>query len=125
MTDKAYFDANFLNIYNNAKYYDRGNKKWTALMLTEHLKELRQDEKDYNKVSRPQLDEFDLQNMQEEVDRALTSKLETRITSWRDGRFIYHRGVVQEVSTQYLRYEDPFGKHQILIHELVAVMIME
>jgi len=29
------------------------------------------------------------------------------------------------VSTQYLSYEDPFGKHRIPIHEITAVMIME
>lgn len=124
MTDKAFFDANFLNIINNAKYYDRGNKKWTALMLTEHLKELRKDEDDHDKVSRPQLDELDLQTMQEEVDRALSSKLETRITTWKDGRFHFYRGIVHEVSTRYF-YEDPFGKHKIEIYEIVAVMLME
>jgi hypothetical protein len=125
MTNQEYFEANFLKNYHAAKYTDRGNKKWTAMMLTEHLKELRQDEADFDKVSQPLLDEYDLQMLQEEVGRALTSKLETKITSWKDGRFHYHRGVVHEVSTRYLVYEDPFGKHRLPIPEIVAVMIME
>lgn len=119
------FQEQFMKIYNAAKCKDRGNKKWTAMMLPEHIKELRQDEENYNKISRPKLDEFDLETMQDEVQRALTSKLETRITSWKDGKLHYHRGIVHEVSTQYLTYEDPFGKHRLAIHEIVAVMIME
>lgn len=94
-------------------------------MLPEHVKELRKWQEDADKVKRPELDEFDLQTMQEEVERALSSKLETRITTWLDGRLHYHRGVVREVSTQYLSYEDPFGKHRLPIHEIVAVMIVE
>lgn len=125
MMTREEFQEKFMEIYNKAKFTDRGNKKWTAMMLPEHIKELRQDEENYNKVSRPQLDEFDLQTMQEEVERALTSKHETRITSWCDGILHYHRGVIQGVSTQYVSYEDPFGKHRIPIHEMVAVMIME
>lgn len=125
MTDRELFEANFLKNYHAAKFTDRGNKKWTAMMLPEHIKELRQDEADYDKVTQPLLDEYDLQSMQEEVQRALTSKLETRITSWKDGRYHYHRGIVHEVSTRYLVYEDPFGKHKLEIHEVVAVMIME
>jgi len=104
---------------------DRGRKKWTAMMLPEHIRELRKWQEDLDKVKRPELDEFDLETMQEEVGRALTSGLETRITTWIDGKFHYHRGIVQEVSTQYLSYEDPFGKHRIPIHEITAVMIME
>jgi hypothetical protein len=39
---------------------------------------------DAEKVKRPELDEFDLQTMQEEVGRALSSSLETRITTMID-----------------------------------------
>ena len=112
-----------ITIWGNVR--DRGKKKWTAMMLPEHIEELRKWQEDMDKVKRPELDEFDLETMQEEVARALTSGLETRITTWVDGQFHYHRGVVQEVSTQYLRYEDPFGKHRIPIHEITAVMILE
>lgn len=125
MMSQEEFRDQFAKIYNDAKYTDRGKKKWTAMMLTEHLVELRKDEAEYYDVSRPQLDEFDLQALQEEVDRALTSKLETRITTWKDGRLEYHRGIIHEVSTQYLCYEDPFGKHKIQIDDIVAVMLME
>ncbi|MGE6489799.1 hypothetical protein [Paenisporosarcina sp. NPDC076898] len=71
------------------------------------------------------LEEFELQSLQEEVQRALDSRFETRITSWKDVHFNNHRGIVHEVSTQYLRYEDSFGKHEIQIHEIVAAMILE
>lgn len=103
---------------------DRGKIKWTAMMLPEHVKELRKWQEDADKVKRPELDEFDLQTMQEEVTRALSSGLETRITTWLDGQLHYHRGVIQEISTQYVSYEDPYGKHRVPIHEMVAVMIV-
>ena len=104
---------------------DRGKIKWTAMMLPEHVKELRQWQEDADKVKRPDLDEFDLQTMQEEVGRALSSGLETRITTWADGYFRYHRGIVHEATTQYVCYEDPFGKHRVAVNEIVAVMLME
>ena len=113
------------NVKIDGKVRDRGKIKWTALMLPEHVRELRQWQEDSEKVKRPELDEFDLQTMQEEVARALSSRLETRITSWRDGKLTYHGGVLQEVSTQYVSYEDPFGKHRVPIEEMVGVMIVE
>lgn len=67
MTDKEIFEASFADIYENAKFKDRGNKKWTAMMLTEHLTELRQDEANYGKVPRPQLDQYDLEYIQDEI----------------------------------------------------------
>lgn len=104
---------------------DRGKIKWTAMMLPEHVRELRKWQEDYDKVKRPVLDEFDMQTMQEEVERALTSGLETRVTTWVDGRFHEYRGIIRDVSTKYLSYEDLLGKHRLDIHEIVGVMILE
>ena len=49
---------------------DRGTKKWTAMMLPEHLKELRIWENENKMVKRPELEEFELTLIAEEVERA-------------------------------------------------------
>lgn len=104
---------------------DRGQKKWTSIMPTELITELRKWQQEDSKVKCPELDEFDMQNLQEEVERALISGMETRITTWSDGILSYHRGKIHNVNTEYLHFNDPFGSHRITINEIVAVMITE
>ncbi len=125
MMSKEEFEKRFAENFKSAKLKDRGNKKWTAMMLTEHVTELRKNEENYDKVERPQLDEYDLQAMQEEIDRAMASKSETRFTTWLNGTLHYHRGVLEKVNRDWLVYEDPFGSHRINTSELVSVVLLE
>lgn len=103
---------------------DRGKIKWTAMMLPEHVAQLRQWQADHDKVKKPVLDEFDYDTMQEEIERALTSQFETRLTTWKNGELHTHQGTIKEANNQYLRYEDPFGIHQLPLDELVGVMLL-
>lgn len=49
---------------------DRGNIKWTAMMLSEHVAELQKWQNEDNYEERPQLDDFDLQAIQYEIEVA-------------------------------------------------------
>ena len=40
---------------------DRGNVKWTAMMLSEHVAELHRWQNEDNYEGRPELDDYDLQ----------------------------------------------------------------
>ena len=55
---------------------DRETKKWTAMMLSEHIKELRIWKDKDNYEERPQLDDFDLQAIQHEIEVAQNRECE-------------------------------------------------
>lgn len=65
---------------------DRGNKKWTAMMLTEHVKEIRDWYESDNDIPEPDYDEFDLNALAEELNIAFQTKSNVRITYWVDKR---------------------------------------
>lgn len=103
---------------------DRGNIKWTAMMLPEHVMELRKWQEDQGKDKKPVLDEFDYDTMQEEIERALISRMETRLTLWKKDKICYQQGIIKEANNHYICYEDPDGIHQLPLEELVGVMIL-
>lgn len=104
---------------------DRGNIKWTSLFLPEHVKAMREWQEDIGKVEKPLLDEFDLQTLQEELEIAMQTKKEVRIKEWKDGRFIFHRGVITGANSVKLIFEDPFGKHEVYANNLIEIMSLE
>lgn len=104
---------------------DRGQKKWTSIMPTELITKLRQWHQEYDLVKRPELDEFDLQTLQEEIERALKSELETRITTWSDGVLHYQIGILSNANKEYLQISNSQGNQRIPLNDVVAVMITE
>ncbi|MDN7241966.1 YolD-like family protein [Planococcus sp. N028] len=61
---------------------DRGQVKWTAMMLTEHvqlLKDLKEEDR-YN--TKPILDAFDLEAIYEEIRSAYMRKCEVELRLW-------------------------------------------
>ncbi|AYC29504.1 YolD-like family protein [Paenisporosarcina cavernae] len=104
---------------------DRGRIKWTAMMLPEHVRELRKWQEEIGKVSRPELDEFDIQVMQEELQRALATNADVRLTTWINGEPVYHRGKLEEMTEKGVTFTDPFGLHRLTWEELVGVLLLE
>ena len=103
---------------------DRGKIKWTAMMLPEHVAELRKWQEDYDKVKKPELDEFDYDTMQDQPVKYPPIACSSRLTSWKNGKLHYHRGIIKLANNQYLRYEDPYGIHQLPLDELVGVFVI-
>jgi len=81
---------------------DRGNSKWTAMMLSEHVRELRKWMDQDNYTERPELNEWDLQSIQEELELAYKRQCETLIKTWDSGRIIQHHGIVEDVDLERL-----------------------
>ncbi|MET3659067.1 YolD-like family protein [Sporosarcina psychrophila] len=106
---------------------DRGNIKWTAMMLSEHLVELRKWLKEDNNEERPELDDFDLQAIQEEVEVAYKRKCLTFVKSWDKGKIILHSGVIKEINVQSMciTIYGPFGKDRILVKDIIGVRCEE
>ena len=50
-----------------------------------------------NYTERPELNEWDLQSIQEELELAYKRQCETLIKTWDNGRIIQHHGIVEDI----------------------------
>ena len=66
---------------------DRGNIKWNALMLPEHVKLLREWQAEDKKVAKPKLDEWQLEEMNKQLQLAYEQNLPIIINFWRDDAY--------------------------------------
>ncbi|QUG41577.1 YolD-like family protein [Psychrobacillus sp. INOP01] len=106
----AEFEKQFREVYDSAKYLDRGSKKWVAMMLPEHVKMIREYAVEIKRDERPDLNEWDLEAIQECLDLSMLQKADTIIKLWRDGQFYYNRGTIESIDIQRrtLEMQDPF-----------------
>lgn len=106
---------------------DRGNIKWTAMMLPEHVAELRKWMNEDRYAKRPELNEWDLQAIQEEIERAYKRKCETLIKTWANGYILPHQGIIAEMDVlkKCIVLEDPFGFETILVEDIINVQSIE
>ncbi|MEK4403945.1 YolD-like family protein [Sporosarcina sp. FSL K6-6792] len=106
---------------------DRGNSKWTAMMLSEHVRELRKWMDQDNYTERPELNEWDLQSIQEELELAYKSQCETLIKTWESGRIIQHHGIVEDIDLRGLCIElkNPLGTEIIRVAAITNVQSLE
>lgn len=100
---------------------DRGRIKWTAMMLPEHVRELREWYGEDEKTPKPSLDEFDMQLLGEEIERAYKSLEEVRIKTWQFGHVKQHRGTITSINPHYLVYDDPFGEHVLYLRDIIGI----
>lgn len=105
---------------------DRGGMKWQGMMLTEHVNILKEWEKENEMVERPELDEFELTAIAEEVERAYNSKATIKLTYWREGYLKNDYGVPIDIDTnsQTIVIDDPFGTTRYPFSEIVAVSLI-
>lgn len=106
---------------------DRGMMKWQGMMLTEHVAMLKEYNQEIKKEPKPELDEWDYDAIQHTLDAANKSKADTKVKLWRDGQFIYRRGILESVDLKrrVIELEDPFSLLQLKLDEIVDVTIMD
>lgn len=104
---------------------DRG-AKWTSLMLTEHIKALRTWQAEDQLTPDPELTEWDLVSLQEEMEIAFKKQCLTIVTVWRNGREFKHRGKIIELDTKLnsILFEDPFEDIRIPIVDIIKIRSM-
>ena len=122
--------ANFEEEWNTldlSKVRDRGSKKWVAMMLPEHVKMIREYKEEIKKVPRPDLNEFDYEAIQEQIELAMKRNVEIKIKRWKDGEFLYNRGTIQwiDLIKRTIELEDPFHSYKLSIDEIVDATIVE
>ncbi|MFC7685901.1 YolD-like family protein [Ureibacillus sp. GCM10028918] len=68
---------------------DRGNIKWNAMMLPEHVKMLRDWHEKDDDVEKPELDEWALQELSEQLQIAYKNNDEVELKVW-ENRNVYN-----------------------------------
>ncbi|MCD7033267.1 YolD-like family protein [Metabacillus sp. GX 13764] len=95
---------------------DRGNIKWTSMMLPEHVKLLREWAKEEEFQPRPELDEQELEILDEAIGMAMEENREVHITVHQNNRLTKYSGKIHyaDALTHSIRIIDTEGKRQTI-----------
>lgn len=85
---------------------DRGNVKWTAMMLPEHVKMLREWKKEDEYIPKPELDEWTLQELGERLQIAYERQLEVELEVWEEKKKYKVTGTIERVNSSELYLKD-------------------
>jgi len=96
-------------------------------MLPEHLLELRKWTNEDTYTDRPELNEWDFQLIQEELELAFKRKCETLIKTWFNGRIIEYQGVILKIDLfkKTIALEETAGMRQIPVASIINVQSMD
>ena len=75
---------------------DRGNIKWTSLMLVEHKRKLKQYKKVQYQKEKPDIDEQYLQKMNYQLGKALAENLQIKLVYFNKGKYNTLQGYVKK-----------------------------
>lgn len=105
---------------------DRGSIKWTAMMLPEHVQLLRDEQAEDRSNVRPQLDEFDLEAIQDEIQIAFKSHSTIELRIWRNAAQIFV-GRVTLIDPRLLLLQLDTGLHlqKVSFNEIIGVKILD
>jgi hypothetical protein len=95
---------------------DRGRIKWTAMMLPEHVKMLRDvwfD--DFERQEKPILDEYAIQEINEKIIYAKENKVMVKISCWENGFIKEYDGIIKKVDVIGKRVELSDGENNEVI----------
>ena len=85
---------------------DRGNIKWTSLMLVEHRRKLEELKENESNKKRPELDEQIYEIFNYKIKEAIKQKIRVRITYYQDKDY--------KTVKSYLKKHDSYQKKLIL-----------
>lgn len=90
------------------KVNDRGTKKWTGIMLTEHVEELKRVFAEKEHKEKPILDDQQLMDNEIALKEAIENNLTVEITYFKNNEFHNVDGKILFIQTQnrYLQLDD-------------------
>lgn len=106
---------------------DRGLIKWQGMMLTEHVNLLKAWYEEEEHVPEPNLNEFDLRLLQEDLEVAMKRKSMVKLKSWRDKKVYEHIGMFETVDShsRCTVYSDSSGTKRVPINEIFSVELLD
>ncbi|MCL1701645.1 YolD-like family protein [Lysinibacillus sp. Bpr_S20] len=85
---------------------DRGSMKWTAMMLPEHLVEIKKWKEEQFHDKKRELTEWELEEIEQKIQRAFKSQKLVTLTMWQNNNLRDEKGLVTGM--------DPLKKELIL-----------
>ena len=106
---------------------DRGNIKWQGMMLPEHVTALTNWLEKSHHIERPELNEWDLQSLQEELEIAYKRQCAASVTTWHEGKESTYIGKISELDPQrnLLSIEGPYGEDRLPVEKVVKVRCLD
>lgn len=105
---------------------DRGSIKWTAMMLPEHIQMLRDWQKEDRCNQKPDLDDFDLEAIYEEIQLADKRQCAIEIRVWR-GQAQHFSGTITaiDLNTRFLFLDTGLGTQKIPFFEITGAKTID
>ncbi|WP_203248785.1 YolD-like family protein [Sporosarcina beigongshangi] len=102
---------------------DRGRIKWTAMMLPEHLAKLRDWVGEDDFEEKPDIDEWTLQEFQQQLAIAYQSNCEIRVKTWNIGVLANITGILTRIDEQarLIYITDGLTVQKILLNSIVGI----
>ncbi|TQR21038.1 YolD-like family protein [Psychrobacillus vulpis] len=123
----SYFDGMMDEKLDLSKVRDRGSKKWVAMMLPEHVKMLREYNENMKKMPKPELDEWDLATIQEQIEIALKRNVEIEFKLWKEGEIICRVCRIERIdlNKKIIEVENIYRSFTLKIEDIVSITILE
>ena len=106
---------------------DRETIKWTAMMLPEHVKLLREWQAEDDYVPEPQHDEYDYDELAHQIQTAVQTNSFVHVTYWQDGEALSIEGTIQALPIQSLKLSilSPQGNKAIYIPHILKLHLFD
>jgi putative heme degradation protein len=87
---------------------DRGTIKWTAMMLPEHVKLLREWQQEDQFVEKLQLDDAQMEQLNTNLQRAYSEHRPIELKVWEETSIYMVSGIIKKINTQeqYIQLEN-------------------
>lgn len=79
---------------------DRGMTKWTAMMLPEHTQKIHEWKREAYVEAPRELTEWELEDLQQTIERAFTQQTLVTITTWNDGKYTSWTGTIKALNEE-------------------------
>ena len=104
---------------------DRGNKKWAAMMLTEHVRDIREWYESDNDIPEPEYDEFSLNALADDLNMAYQANANVKIIYWINKRVEIHEGKVIDllVNEQAIKFRADIYNAKLYLQHIIKIDI--
>ncbi|MEK5183887.1 YolD-like family protein [Solibacillus sp. FSL W7-1324] len=103
---------------------DRGTIKWSAMMLPEHVKLLREWQEEDKIITQPQLDEAQLEQININLQRAYTEHCAIQLKVWEQTGLYTVSGAIQKISI-HEQYVKLTNSEKIHFHHIYEALLDE
>lgn len=106
---------------------DRGTIKWTAMMLPEHVKLLREWQAEDDYIPEPNLDEYELEELAHQIQTAAQTHSLIRVQYWHDGKAFTTEGIIKQLpmNTPNVTVLSPQGNKKIYIPHIMKLHLYD